>query len=109
MGGSSVEAGSSGGGSPKKEARRGRRANRAKREGRNADGEIDRGEPCPHAPPVEEIEKLIDERNEARRANSFSEADRIRELLHSRGVALMDEPGGRGRGAEVTTWRYWRD
>ena len=23
------------------------------------------------------------------------------QLLHSRGVALMDEPGGRGRGAEV--------
>jgi len=106
--GSSVEAGSSGGGSPKKEAQRGRRS-RAKKEGRNADGEIDRGEPGPHAPTVEEIEKLIDERNEARRANSFSEADRIRELLHSRGVALMDEPGGRGRGAQVTTWRYWRD
>mmetsp|Transcript_41425 Transcript_41425/g.79371 ORF Transcript_41425/g.79371 Transcript_41425/m.79371 type:complete len:475 (-) Transcript_41425:71-1495(-) len=102
------EAGSSGGGSPKKDGRRGRRS-RAKREGRNADGEMDRGEPGPNAPPVEEIEKLIDERNEARRANSFSEADRIRELLHSRGVALMDEPGGRGRGVEVTTWRYWRD
>lgn len=23
------------------------------------------------------------------------------QLLHSRGVALMDEPGGRGKGAEV--------
>eukprot|EP00913_Durusdinium_trenchii_P030981 g29017.t1 len=57
----------------------------------------------------QEIEKLIDERNEARRANNFPEADRIRQLLHSRGVALMDEPGGRGKGAEVTTWRYWRD
>jgi len=95
-------------GSPKKEGRRSRRS-RAKREGRTASGEIDRGEPGPNAPPVEEIEKLIDERNEARRANNFPEADRIRELLHSRGVALMDEPGGRGRGAEVTTWRYWRD
>lgn len=72
-------------------------------------GEIDRGEPGPNAPTEEEIEKYIDERNEARRANNFPEADRLRQLLHSRGVALMDEPGGRGRGAEVTTWRYWRD
>jgi len=97
-------------GSPKKEgSRRGRRS-RAKREGtRTADGQIDRGEPGPNVPSVDEIEKLIDDRNEARRANNFPEADRIRELLHSRGVALMDEPGGRGRGAEVTTWRYWRD
>eukprot|EP00406_Dinophysis_acuminata_P058867 CAMPEP_0179275884 /NCGR_PEP_ID=MMETSP0797-20121207/34294_1 /TAXON_ID=47934 /ORGANISM="Dinophysis acuminata, Strain DAEP01" /LENGTH=447 /DNA_ID=CAMNT_0020984427 /DNA_START=100 /DNA_END=1443 /DNA_ORIENTATION=- len=94
--------------SPKKEGRRGKR-NRLKREGRTASGEIDRGEPGPNAPSVEEIEKLIDDRNEARRANNFPEADRVRELLHSRGVALMDEPGGRGRGAEVTTWRYWRD
>lgn len=72
-------------------------------------GEVDRGEPGPNAPSVDEIEKLIDDRNEARRANNFPEADRIRQLLHTRGVALMDEPGGRGRGAEVTTWRYWRD
>lgn len=72
-------------------------------------GEIERGEPGPNAPTEEEIEKFIDERNEARRANNFPEADRIRQLLHSRGVALMDEPGGRGRGTEVTTWRYWRD
>lgn len=98
-------------GSPgKKEAgsRRGRRS-RAKESQRTANGEIDRGEPGPNVPSVEEIEKLIDDRNEARRANNFPEADRVRELLHSRGVALMDEPGGRGRGAEVTTWRYWRD
>lgn len=72
-------------------------------------GEVERGEPGPNAPSVDEIEKLINDRNEARRANNFPEADRIRQLLHSRGVALMDEPGGRGRGSEVTTWRYWRD
>lgn len=72
-------------------------------------GDVERGEPGPNAPSVEEIEKFIDDRNEARRANNFPEADRIRQLLHSRGVALMDEPGGRGRGTEVTTWRYWRD
>mmetsp|Transcript_88349 Transcript_88349/g.254920 ORF Transcript_88349/g.254920 Transcript_88349/m.254920 type:complete len:450 (+) Transcript_88349:248-1597(+) len=93
-------------GSPKKG--RGRRP-RGKKDGRQASGELDRGEPGPNAPSVEEIERSIDERNEARRANNFPEADRIRELLHQRGVALMDEPGGRGRGAEVTTWRYWRD
>jgi hypothetical protein len=55
-----------------------------------------------------EIEKLIHERNEARRVSNFAEADRIRMLLRSRGIALMDEPGGRGKGFEVTTWRYWR-
>mmetsp|Transcript_118250 Transcript_118250/g.339245 ORF Transcript_118250/g.339245 Transcript_118250/m.339245 type:complete len:467 (+) Transcript_118250:180-1580(+) len=107
-GGGSKEGPAAGGddGSPKKGRRR---ARGGKREGRTASGELDRGEPGPNAPSVEEIEKFIDERNEARRANNFPEADRIREMLHKRGVALMDEPGGRGRGAEVTTWRYWRD
>lgn len=69
----------------------------------------DRGEPGANSPSPQEIEKMIDERNEARRSNQFMTADRIREDLHSRGVALMDEPGGRGRGLEVTTWRYWRE
>jgi len=69
----------------------------------------ERGEPRPNAPSVEEIQQFIDARNEARRACNFAEADRIRQMLHSRGVALMDEPGGRGKGSEVTTWRYWRD
>lgn len=90
------------------------RRNRKPRKGReptaeDGGGPIERGDPSPNAPTVQEIERYIDQRNEARRANSFSEADRIREFLHSRGVALMDEPGGRGRGTEVTTWRYWRD
>lgn len=89
-------------------SRRSRRS-RNKRDGRPGEGDPDRGEPGPNAPNEQEIERFIDERNEARRANNFTEADRIRELLHKRGVALMDEPGGRGRGAEVTTWRYWRD
>jgi len=97
------------GGSPQRDAGKRSRKPRSKREGRSTDGEVERGEPGPHAPPVEEIEKLIDDRNEARRANNFGEADRIRDVLYQRGVALMDEPGGRGRGAEVTTWRYWRD
>jgi hypothetical protein len=72
-------------------------------------GVVERGEPGPLAPPVDDIERMIDERNEARRACNFQEADRIRDDLHNKGVALMDEPGGRGRGQEVTTWRYWRD
>jgi len=93
--------------SPKKASRS--RRTRTKGSNQTPDGDGDRGEPGPNAPPVEEIEKMIDSRNEARRACNFQEADRIRQALHSSGVALMDEPGGRGRGAEVTTWRYWRD
>mmetsp|Transcript_45023 Transcript_45023/g.96056 ORF Transcript_45023/g.96056 Transcript_45023/m.96056 type:complete len:509 (+) Transcript_45023:163-1689(+) len=96
--------------SPGRERRRGRRSRGGKRDSAaGAAGDGGRGEPGPKAPSVEEIERFIDERNEARRASNFPEADRIRDLLHSRGVALMDEPGGRGRGTEVTTWRYWRD
>lgn len=72
-------------------------------------GGVDRGEPGPNAPSIDGIERLVDERNEARRAGNFAEADRIRALLHAKGVALMDEPGGRGKGSEVTVWRYWRD
>jgi len=94
---------------PKKDNSRGKKIRGGKRENQGVIGELDRGEPGPNAPPINEIEKLIDDRNEARRANNFSEADRIRDLLHKCGVALMDEPGGRGRGTEVTTWRYWRD
>ena len=55
-----------------------------------------------------EIEKLIEQRNEARRVCNFKEADRIRDVLRLRGIGLMDEPGGRGRGTEVTSWRFWR-
>jgi hypothetical protein len=93
------------GGPKKQRSRRGR----PKASGKLPSGEADRGEPGPLAPPEDVIEKKIDERNEARRACNFQEADRIREELHTKGVALMDEPGGRGRGQEVTTWRYWRD
>ena len=54
----------------------------------------------------DDIEELIDVRNEARRQCNFMEADRIRELLRKKGVILMDEKGGRGRGIEVTNWKY---
>jgi len=52
------------------------------------------------------IERLIEERNEARRVCNFKEADRLRELLRSNGIGLMDEPGARGKGREVTSWRF---
>jgi hypothetical protein len=91
--------------SPKKESRRGGRANAKKK----VPSEGDRGNPGPNAPEVEEILRLINDRNEARRACNFAEADRIREHLHTSGVALMDEPGARGKGQDVTTWRYWHD
>ena len=55
---------------------------------------------------VATIERLIEERNEARRVCNFKEADRIRDLLRAHGVGLMDEPGARGKGREVTSWRY---
>jgi hypothetical protein len=55
---------------------------------------------------VQTIERMIEERNEARRICNFKEADRIRDLLRSYGIGLMDEPGARGRGNDVTTWRY---
>lgn len=53
----------------------------------------------------EEIKKLIEDRNRARREQNFLEADRIRDFLKQKGIALMDEKGGRGKGTEVTTWR----
>ncbi|KAF4677603.1 hypothetical protein FOL47_000558 [Perkinsus chesapeaki] len=71
-------------------------------------GGDDRFEMPPGMPPVEEIERLIEERNNARRVCNFKEADRIRDLLRANGIGLMDEPGGRGKGSEVTTWRFWR-
>jgi len=91
----------------KKSGRRRGRRSRAKKG--DASKASERGDPPSRAPPVEEIETMIDQRNEARRQCNFAEADRIRQSLHERGVALMDEPGGRGKANEVTTWRYWRE
>jgi cysteinyl-tRNA synthetase len=44
--------------------------------------------------PVEEIERLIEERRAARRRRDFAEADRVRDGLASRGVLLEDSAAG---------------
>ena len=52
-----------------------------------------------HPPvPVEEIDRLIEERHAAKRRRDFPAADRIREGLAARGVLLEDSPQG-------TRWR----
>ena len=48
--------------------------------------------------PVEEIEQLIEERREARRARQFARADEIRANLDARGIVLED-------GATGTRWK----
>jgi cysteinyl-tRNA synthetase len=48
--------------------------------------------------PVEDIERLIEERHAARRRRDFSAADRIRDDLTARGVLLEDSAG-------VTRWK----
>jgi hypothetical protein len=55
-----------------------------------------------------EILRLVEERNSCRARGNYDEADRIRDLLRAKGVGLMDEPGGRGRGLDVTTMRFWK-
>ncbi len=44
--------------------------------------------------PVEEIERLIEERQAARRRRDFAAADRMRDDLAARGVLLEDSPAG---------------
>jgi cysteinyl-tRNA synthetase len=48
------------------------------------------------APPVpaDEIDRLIDERREARRARNFARADEIRQDLERRGIILEDSAAG---------------
>ena len=47
---------------------------------------------------IAEIERLIEERNEAKKAKDFGKADSLRESLKSRGITLEDRPDG-------TFWR----
>ncbi|HEY9859304.1 MAG TPA: cysteine--tRNA ligase, partial [Candidatus Obscuribacterales bacterium] len=47
-----------------------------------------------------EIEALIQQRQEARKAKNFGESDRIRDELKAQGITLVDQPGG------VTTWHH---
>ncbi|CAK0839670.1 unnamed protein product [Prorocentrum cordatum] len=72
--------------------------------------DIARGERPPGAPTDEEIERLIEERNEARKVANFKKADEVRATLKNLGVVLMDEKGAKGNfnGNEVTKWRFWK-
>ncbi|MGV2831116.1 cysteine--tRNA ligase [Myxosarcina sp. GI1(2024)] len=45
-----------------------------------------------------EIEALIQQRQEARKAKNYAESDRLRDKLQARGITLIDKPGG------VTVW-----
>ena len=46
---------------------------------------------------ADELERLIAERENARRAKDFAKADSIRDRLRSEGIELLDSPEG-------TTW-----
>ena len=41
-----------------------------------------------------EIQKLVDERQEARKARNFARADEIRDILKEKGITLKDTPQG---------------
>ena len=55
-------------------------------------------EPISHEMTDEDIEALIAERSAAKQAKNYAEADRIRDQLTAKGIALIDKPG------DVTTW-----
>jgi cysteinyl-tRNA synthetase len=44
--------------------------------------------------PIDEIERLIEERKAARHRRDFAAADGIRHALAERGILLEDNPGG---------------
>ncbi len=45
----------------------------------------------------EEIETLVQQRTQARKAKNFAQADQIRDQLKAKGVILIDQPGGETR------------
>jgi cysteinyl-tRNA synthetase len=49
-------------------------------------------------PPVDEIEKLIEERNQARRGENWKRADEIRDFLVKKNIILEDR-------RDKTTWK----
>ena len=59
--------------------------------------------------PVDEIERLIEERRAARRRRDFAAADRIRDDLAARGVLLEDSAGGNAVEEKVKTKRNLKD
>ena len=42
----------------------------------------------------DDIQALVDERQEARKAKNFARADEIRDMLKERGITLKDTPQG---------------
>ncbi|CAE8678112.1 unnamed protein product [Polarella glacialis] len=70
--------------------------------------ELPRGERPLNAPTDEEIEKCIEERNEARKGANFKRADEVRDYLKARGVVLMDEKGAKGnfKGISSIAFRF---
>lgn len=50
-----------------------------------------------------EIESLVQQRQAARKARNFAEADRIRNELQTQGITLIDQPGG------MTRWHRSQD
>lgn len=86
-----------------------RTANNVARDFSAGAASLDHGKPTPNAPPVDEITRCIDARNEARRKGEFGEADRIRSELRERGVILSDERGRHGVASSITSWRYWHE
>jgi len=84
--------------------RQGNRPLHAVGEGPPSDAPVPAG-----APSVEDVKRLIGERNDARKSGDFKEADRIRDDLKDKGVVLSDEKGGHGSAQHVTSWRYWTE
>jgi len=62
------------------------------------------------APEEAEVDRILEERNNARKGGNYRRSDEIREWLRARHVVVMDEKGVKGKcsGNEATRWRYWQ-